>query len=56
MARKKRKQYKPKKDLDSMIQEFLKDSDKKFEQEIKSNKKYRRKGSRKDISNKGEDE
>lgn len=55
MARKKRKHRQPK-DLDSMIQEFLRDSDKKFEQEIKSNKKYRRKGSRKDISNKGEDE
>ncbi len=50
MARKKKKQYKPKKDLDEMIQEFLKDSDKKFEQELKSKKKYRRKGSRKEIT------
>lgn len=53
---KKRKHRQPKKDLDEMIQAFLKESDKKFQEEIKSNKKYRRKGSRKDISNKGEDE
>lgn len=55
MARKKKKQYKPKKDLDSMIQAFLKESDKKFTEELKSKKKYRRKGSRNNIS-KGEDE
>ena len=55
MAKKKRKQHKPKKDLDEMIKEFLKDSDKKFTEDLKSKKKYRRKGSRNNIS-KGENE
>ena len=55
MAKKKRKQHKPKKDLDEMIQAFLKESDKKFTEDLKSKKKYRRKGSRNNIS-KGEDE
>lgn len=56
MSKKKKKHRQPKKNLDEMIQEFLRDSEKKFTVDIKSNKKYRRKGSRKDISNKGEDE
>ena len=51
---KKRKHRQPKKDLDEMIQAFLKESDKKFTEDLKSKKKYRRKGSRNNIS-KGED-
>ena len=54
MAKKKKKQYKPKKDLDEMIQAFLRETEKKFTEDLKSKKKYRRKGSRNNI-NKGED-